>query len=295
MIEKYSQYGAIGSIDDIVERTVLWLSTHDLVIDYPRPSMPNIIQVGGLALKPAKPLSSHLLESITAWPAGFIVVSFGSGLSYLRPKHAVPLLEVFSKLDLLIIWRFENKDKHDIPKNVLLMNWLPQNDLLANENVKLFITHCGRSSLFEAIHYAVPMIGMPIFGDQPHNAKKMEAKGFGEVVDLMHIDSQDVYSKMNKVLNNDSYKNSIAKASRIFNSRREKPVERAVAGIEHILEFGGEHLRSVAFDLPWYQYWMVDIIALVLVGIHIMVYVTNKCIVFLFRKCCGQKKKEKQN
>ena len=295
MIRIYSQYGPIQSIDDVVMRTQLWLYTYDAVLDYPEPSMPNILNVGGLAVKPANPLPASLLESIAAWPNGFVVVSFGSGLSYLKPQYATTMIEAFSKLDLLFIWRFENRDELEIPNNVLLMNWLPQNDLLAHEGVRLFITHCGRSGLFEAIHHAVPVIAIPIFGDQPHNARKVQTKGFGEIVDLLNPNSTDIRVKCTKVITDVSYKNNILKASNIFNSRPERPAARAASGIEHILQFGGDHLRSVAFDVPWYQYWMVDIMVLVLVTVHVIMYVLHKCGAMFYRTCCRKSKKEKMS
>lgn len=40
-----------------------------------------------------------------------------------------------------------------------------------------FINHCGISSLLEAIHTATPVIAIPLFTDQPSNAKLLEDLG----------------------------------------------------------------------------------------------------------------------
>ena len=57
------------------------------------------------------------------------------------------------------------------------MTWIPQNDLLANDRVQLFITHGGFNSLIEAVYHAKPVIMFPIALDQPNNAATAQAKG----------------------------------------------------------------------------------------------------------------------
>jgi UDP:flavonoid glycosyltransferase YjiC (YdhE family) len=46
-------------------------------------------------------------------------------------------------------------------ENVLFLPWLPQNDLLGHPKTKLFITHCGKNGIFEALYHGIPMIGFP--------------------------------------------------------------------------------------------------------------------------------------
>ena len=52
----------------------------------------------------------------------------------------------------------------------------------AHPNVKLFITHCGGLGTQEAMYHGTPMVGLPIFGDQPKNGKNLELAGIGRVI-----------------------------------------------------------------------------------------------------------------
>ena len=61
---------------------------------------------------------------------------------------------------LQVVWRLKKKDLKGVKKNVMLMDWLPQNDLLGHRNTKLFITHCGRNGQFESMYHSVPMVGI---------------------------------------------------------------------------------------------------------------------------------------
>lgn len=49
----------------------------------------------------------------------------------------------------------------------------------AHPNIKLFISHGGLLSIIESVYHGVPIIGVPIFGDQPGNVAFAVSRGFG--------------------------------------------------------------------------------------------------------------------
>ncbi|XP_035677118.1 UDP-glucuronosyltransferase 1A1-like [Branchiostoma floridae] len=55
LVRKY--IGEEETIQSVTSRTDLWLYRTDDVLDFPRPSMPNIVQVGGLNVRAAVPLT----------------------------------------------------------------------------------------------------------------------------------------------------------------------------------------------------------------------------------------------
>ncbi len=61
-----------------------------------------------------------------------------------------------------------------LPKRVRPIKWASQNDVLADRNVKAFVMHGGTHSLYEAAFHATPVVAVPIFGDQIHNAVKVD-------------------------------------------------------------------------------------------------------------------------
>ena len=91
-----------------------------------------------------------------------------------QPK-AVPdsriqaIFDAFAQIPQRVIMKLDDisdKTTLKVPNNVLLKPFLPQQDILAHKNTKLFITHCGMHGVMEAIYHAVPMVGMPVFIDQ---------------------------------------------------------------------------------------------------------------------------------
>ena len=72
----------------------------------------------------------------------------------------------------------------------------------AHPKVKLFITQGGLQSLQEAIHHAVPVIGIPFFADQYGNVRKIAHEEVGIALELENINNDTVYTAVHDVLHN---------------------------------------------------------------------------------------------
>ena len=170
-----------------------------------------------------------------------------------------------------------------VPPNVLLSKWLPQNDLLGDPKVRLFLTHGGANGQLECLFHGKPMIVFPLFGDQFYNAKRGQEKGFSLTMDILSFQPQELVKNIETILVKDSsFQSSILKASAIYRSAREHPRERAAFWIEHVMKYGGAHLRSHALDMTWYEFLMLDILVLIL-----FVFLAVACFsLLLLRLCC---------
>merc|ERR1712139_747364 len=63
------------------------------------------------------------------------------------------------------------------PENFILRETLPQLDVLSKCHG--FISHGGANSMHEALGFGVPMVVVPVFGDQPINADTVTRVGAG--------------------------------------------------------------------------------------------------------------------
>ncbi|KAF0368590.1 UDP-Glycosyltransferase/glycogen phosphorylase [Gigaspora margarita] len=75
--------------------------------------------------------------------------------------------------------------------HINLIKFAPQFAILSHENTKVFLSHGGAASSHESIYTATPMLVLPITGDQPGNAEKLEMAGVKDENGDVKINNDD--------------------------------------------------------------------------------------------------------
>lgn len=140
------------------------------------------------------PLPADLQNFLDGAKDGAILFSLGSNAksTYLPDETIQKLLKTFSQIKQRVVMKWESDSLEGKPDNVFISKWLPQDDVLAHKNIKVFISHCGYGGLTEAKYHGVPILGAPFFGDQPSNAISIENEGWGKKIDLYSITVQEL-------------------------------------------------------------------------------------------------------
>ncbi|XP_056088800.1 UDP-glucuronosyltransferase 2A1-like isoform X4 [Rhinichthys klamathensis goyatoka] len=265
----------------------IWLIRTYWDFEYPRPLLPNFKFVGGLHCKPAKPLSKELEKFVqSSGDHGIVVFSLGSMINNLTLERSNTIASALGQIPQKVIWRYKGKTPESLAPNTKLYDWIPQNDLLGHAKTKAFITHGGTNGLYEAIYHGVPMVGLPLFADQPDNLMHMKTKGAAVVLDINTMKSKDLAEALKTVLNNPSYKESVMRLSRIHHDQPMKPLDQAVYWIEFVMRNkGAKHLRVQAHELSWYQYHCLDVLAFLISIVALITFLFIKTCSFFFRKC----------
>jgi len=254
----------IPSINEIYTNASLVLSNGHFSLTPPKPYFPDVIDVGGIHSRPAKPIPKDLEDFISKGKDGFILFSMGSAIrgDMMPDSKRKMILDVFSKLKQQVLWKWESETMPDVPKNVKLVKWLPQQDLLGHKDIKMFITHCGGGSTEESIYHGVPLIGIPMFADQPQNADLAKKHGLLVQLDWNSLEEKNFKGAIDTLLNDPKYQDNAKKLSALFKDRPKDPLELGVYWIEYVLRHNGApHLRSVGRKLTMLQYHSLDVIA----------------------------------
>lgn len=74
-----------------------------------------------------------------------------------------------------------------------------------HKNTRLFITHGGQNSLLQAVYHAVPVLGIPLFGDQFDNMVRAESKGLGLTINPTHITRELLSSTIQTLIQDTRY------------------------------------------------------------------------------------------
>ncbi|CAH1119523.1 unnamed protein product [Phaedon cochleariae] len=257
-----------------------------------------VLMGGGTHIGKPKPLPKEINDFVDAAKDGVIYLSLGSNIksALLTDDLRKAMLSTLKELPYKILWKFEDDGLQNLPKNVKLVKWVPQQDLLAHPNVKLFITQCGLQSMEEAIFNHVPMVGMPFMGDQHSNAIILRSKGLGLTVDRMNLTKTEFKKTVLEVLNNPIYKQNVIEISNSSKDVDMSGLERAVWWTEYCIRSkGAKHLRNPAIDLHWYQFYLLDVIGLLLTGLLVLVTIIVLILKLLKRLVFKNKNNQNSN
>ncbi|XP_017315335.1 UDP-glucuronosyltransferase 2C1 isoform X1 [Ictalurus punctatus] len=279
--------GKPTTICETIGKADIWLIRMYWDFEYPRPLLPNFKFVGGLHCKPAKPLPKDMEDFVqSSGDDGIVVFSMGSVVKNLTKEKANTIASALGQIPQKVLWRYTGEKPEALASNTRLYDWIPQNDLLGHPKTKAFITHGGLNGIYEAIYHGVPMVGLPLFADQPDNVNHMKTKGAAVMLDFNKIETNDLKQAVDDVINNPSYKESMMRLSRIHHDQPMKPLDQAVFWIEFVMRNkGAKHLRVEAHNLTWYQYHCLDVAAFLLSIITLAVFILVKTCSCFFRKC----------
>ncbi|KAJ8343469.1 hypothetical protein SKAU_G00307980 [Synaphobranchus kaupii] len=271
----------------------IWLMRNDFVFEFPRPTMPNVVYIGGFQCKPAKPLPQDLEEFVqSSGEHGVIIMSLGTLVGQLPRDIAEEIAAAFAELPQKIIWRHTGERPETLGNNTLLVQWMPQNDLLGHPKTRAFVAHGGTNGVQEAIYHGVPIVGLPLIFDQPDNLSRMKVRGAAKIVDIANLDRSIFLQALQEVLHEPSYRMNMQRLSRLHLDQPMKPLDLAMFWIEFVMRHkGAAHLRTESYRMPWYAYHSVDVIMVLLAAVFVILLTPVAIIRFLCCRACKRKRK----
>ncbi|AAP85755.1 egt [Adoxophyes orana granulovirus] len=219
----------IPAIDELKKRVKLLFINTASHFDNDRPINSKVQYLGGLHLTTPPPILSDVDVKLTNFLAApnttIIYVSFGS-----NNFNNTILKNVFVALaasPFKILLHATPEHDYNNTNNVLVRKWLPQRNILKNPRVKLFITQGGILSIDEAVDNEIPMIVVPLMGDQFLNARNIKQLNIGETLRARSI------SNLNQTIdlmmqNYDNYKSNIVQYKKRINDDLSTPQHKSV-------------------------------------------------------------------
>ncbi|CEF71569.1 UDP-glucuronosyl/UDP-glucosyltransferase family-containing protein [Strongyloides ratti] len=267
------------NLENIFNECIFYISNTDPIINYGVPGSPKMIQLGGFLLKQPSPLNSYF-DNLLNKRKKNVIISFGSfAKSINMPKEGLnTLIELFKSFpNVTFIFKYEEENSLFLKNfdNVITTKWLPQYNLLNDKRVSVFIMHGGMNSLLESSRAGVPMLGIPLFYDQPRNAKIIGELKLGRWIDKFQFikDKNLFINTFRDVLENPLYKKSIKKISEMIRKKPYNEKELFLKYIEFACQFGEIRNFNIGSKKKLlYQYSMIDIYLFIIFSFYGSIY-----------------------
>lgn len=268
------------AIYDLSKNVSFILQNGHATVTYSRPFLPNVAEIACIHCRPARKLPEDLERFIEgSGEAGFIYFSMGSSVkaSNIPEYFRAMLMTVFRNLHQRVLWKYEADDMTDLPSNVMLGKWLPQQDILGHPKIKAFVTHGGLLSMFETVYHGVPIVTLPVFCDHDSNAVKAETDGYALKLDLFTLTPETLLRGIKTVIRDPRYRSQVKHRQRLLLDQPETPLERSVFWTEYVIRHkGAAHLQSPSRNMNFLQYYSVDVLLLMFLLVLSCCYVANR-------------------
>lgn len=281
---------------ELFQAADIWLMRNDFTFEFPRPTMPNVVYMSGFQCKHSKPLSKELEDFVqSSGEDGVIIMTLGTLVEKLPEDIAEEIAAAFAQLPQKVIWRHKGKRPSTLGNNTLLLDWLPQNDLLGHPKTKLFVAHGGTNGLQEAIYHGIPLVGLPLMFDQQDNFFRMKARGVAKVLDIATVNKDNFLEALTEVLYEPTYREKMTTLSNLHRDQPMKPLDRAVFWIEFVMRHkGAKHLRTESYKMSNIQYYSIDVVAFLMAVILLLFIVFISAVKFLWRRLFARRKVKKE-
>jgi MGT family glycosyltransferase len=156
-------------------------------------------------------------EDLPRWWAAddalLVYVTFGSvagGMEMTAPVYRLAL-DAVAELDVRVLFTVGHGADLDrfgaAPPNVHIDRWAPQRDVLAHADA--VVCHGGSGSTLGALAAGVPIVVMPLFADQPLNARRIVATCAG--ISVAPPDAAALRAAVVAVLEDSTYRRAAAR------------------------------------------------------------------------------------
>ncbi|KAM6930972.1 UDP-glucuronosyltransferase 2A2-like [Xenentodon cancila] len=242
--------GAPTSACELMGKADIWLIRTYWDFEFPRPLLPNFKYVGGIHCRPANPLPKDMEEFVqSSGEAGIVVFTLGSMIKNITTEKANMIASALAQIPQKMDFSTP-LSKYQTPSSRTYT--LLSSSMRCHPKTRAFITHGGTNGIYEAIYHGVPMVGIPMFGDQPDNLVHLKAKGAAVSVELNFMTVESLRDAITTVINDKCYKENAMWLSRIHHDRPLSPLDEAVFWIEFTMRNkGAKHLRVQAHELTW--------------------------------------------
>lgn len=259
--------------------------------------MSNVVEVGGIHIDTKlKPLPEDLEKFLnTGAKDGIVYFCMGSNISpkQMQPEKRTAIIKALSSIKEKVIWKWDHESAQQVDQTKFYTsNWLPQNEILAHKNVKLFITHGGLLGTTEAVYHGVPLMGIPMFADQKMNMISFQQSGLGLMLEYSNLTDATFKNVLDEMLENDKYRMKSKEMAIRFKDRPASAIETAKFWIEYVVRHNGaKFMQSAALKLNDIQYNNLDVYGLLLLVAFLVLYIPYTIIKFLFGKSASSKRK----
>ncbi|GAB6021081.1 hypothetical protein CHUAL_003714 [Chamberlinius hualienensis] len=254
------------SLSQLAQNVSFMMTSNPYSVKDTMPTTPNVANLGCVHCRAAKLLPSNLEKILNdSREHGVIYFSMGSIINsnWISMEFKNKMTKVLSQLPQTILWQGKLNSEINLT-NFHFRDWFPQQDILAHPKLRLVISSGGSGTVQEVTYHGCPVLGFPLGNDHFYAMKVAKENGLGEIFNWKTFSTQQLLITINKMLTDKSYKIAAMRASVRMKDVITTPSSQAAYWTEYTIRHNGaSFLKNEATNLSWCQYFLLDVLVLV--------------------------------
>uniref|UniRef100_A0A182W855 UDP-glucuronosyltransferase n=1 Tax=Anopheles minimus TaxID=112268 RepID=A0A182W855_9DIPT len=294
-----SRFQNVTVVSRLEPRAMIVLMNSLDLFDPPEPHIWRVVNVGGLHISAPKPVRALFVPQQNRTHSNCVYIAFGSNVKMHNfNNHLAQAIITTARLlpYIKFLWKVETSAYSSIdgsiPENMITFDWFPQNDLLGSGKVDAFVTHGGLLSVQEAIWYGIPMLGIPNYGDQYQNIRRIERIGVGRMLLLEDINPDTFKNHLLDVINDERYKQKATAVSRIIRDRQISPQMKALWFVKWVLRNHNATITKLdgLHEVGYMQKYSIDVLSTIILMTCLLILMLYRTTVALVCYLLGSNK-----
>ncbi|CAJ0606351.1 unnamed protein product [Cylicocyclus nassatus] len=271
-------YPGVETAFDIERNASINFVNNPPIFDFARPYMPRVNFVGGLHCHNATDLGGALKDFVKAAndKEGFVLITSGFTAQWNKASMRIKniFLDTFRALpNVQFVWQYNGKPIENLPENVFVQSWLPQQDLLGHPKCRTHISHGGINSVIESVWHGVPTIGIPLTVAGHDNLLRISARKAGLLIPKTELTNDKLVWALSEIRKK-TYKEEMLVFQDMLRDVPYTELTHAAFWVEFIERHQEvPHARSGADKLNVFQYFLVDVL-LFLASVVLLLFAT---------------------
>lgn len=139
------------------------------------------------------------------------------------------------------------------------------------------------------------MLALPVFGDQPSNAERMVADGYGRTLSLLTLEEKTFHETIEEVWTNPKYAQKVKAFSELYRDRPLSARQTVLYWCEYVIRHhGAAHLQSPLLHMNFISANNVDIYLLLATIVFVFLRISKFVGTLMYRKLAGKAKNVKK-
>ncbi|KAF8363028.1 hypothetical protein PRIPAC_89951 [Pristionchus pacificus] len=236
-----------------------------------------IVPIGGLTVDASfGDVDDEITRMLDESTKGVVVIYFSSMGTSMTLSSRLKTILIDSMLalpDIMFLWRIDFDAEEQLPPNLHVFSDSLKS-ALGHPRVRAVLCDADATTFHEVSFSGVPLIALPLLGDQSYHAAAGIDRGTTVLLDRDTVTADIVTAAIRKVLTDRSLTTNATALAKKLRRWPHRPIDSLVKHVDYVTEYG----RPLGLGIPRVPFWVYYCLDVIVPSLIIIVFLVYKIV-----------------